>query len=377
MSQSYGNPDNTWEMILAGILALAVLWAIYTFRPQWVMGPWKVIRQAEVAMLSLAPMSGKAKQDVLVIKDFLSRTPAREITTETVSRVNVRLWEITRIPYSILLFWLAFVQMRRRAPHARLNMEGLIKSEARIRSHLRFFLHHRPDKEPDLLKGKWAMFMKPEEFAEAHGIIKGSTFLAERAEEQYIRQLGPAFAGFDAMTTPQRWVCAMFVACIINRRDLMERLIDHCNDAHAGGLWQWLARLRANRIANQLLKTHAQHEVVQRAVDSHHYTTTLLMRLYQEAKETGVLTTNLMPWLRLQDRVLFIALHEQGATVGTAPVASEAAGIESHFRYEYILKRKFKSPQVEGAIKGLRETLVAYGQLPGAEEEESSEAQAA
>lgn len=107
-------------------------------------------------------------------------------------------------------------------------------------------------------------------------------------------------------------------------------------------------------------------ESYKNAVRSHNFSHGVLLRLYRESSDLGVICTSRFTWLMLFNRRLFLTLNDDGAPEHSIEVTYERI----HFNAEIECGRKLKTPEVQHQVQEIKKRLLQKIDLADEELEE-------
>lgn len=95
-------------------------------------------------------------------------------------------------------------------------------------------------------------------------------------------------------------------------------------------------------------------EAYKRAVLNHNYSHGVILRLYRECADLGVICTSRFTWLMLFNRRLFLTLNDEGAPEHSIEVTYERV----HFNAEIECGRKLNKPEVQHQVQEIKKRLL-------------------
>lgn len=214
----------------------------------------------------------------------------------------------------------------------------------------------------DVKLGPWAMALTPMEFSKQHNLLKKDEFAPRVASNMEVPltatikkgearriltlQLGPYWAGFDALNPYTKALAAIFIAKLNRDRDGAVKLLKILNQSSVKGQLDLT-------LVPSLLNKHRNSELVRDIIPKHAYVTTMMASLLEAAREDGVLATADFLWLKPVDRRLWYILNN----IGRQTAFVEVAGVFAHWQVEKSLGRKCLMPMVEEAVKALEAAI--------------------
>jgi intracellular multiplication protein IcmP len=295
-----------------------------------------------------------------------ARVSAAQLTYNDLLILGASVGEWLRIPMAILLILLGilvYVSSTSRSFRRTYNMRDFIKLESQNWPQI------TPIKNIDLLKtdideGPWAMALTPMQFCKKYHLLEevrqqrregmsrkdwGKVEVVLKrgaANKLFAMQLGPLWTSTDRLPPYARALFAVFAARInADTKPAEKLLLQMAASAHSKNLNYAGVR--------ELLKKHEKTKLVQQAVQSHAYVTTVLATLLLLAREDGVQASADFLWLKPRDRRLWYTLN----TVGRQTPFIEVAGVFAHWLAEKEAGRKLVTPMVEEATNAVELAL--------------------
>jgi intracellular multiplication protein IcmP len=205
-------------------------------------------------------------------------------------------------------------------------------------------------------KGPWSMAMTPMQFAKRYHLLqeihtpggKGgkpiitATILRAESYQTFALQLGPLWPGFDKLNIYTKALFAAFAARANRDSDAATALLRHIASTSGSGKLDFTG-------TQELLDKHKSSKVVQRTIERHAYTLTVMASLIVAAREDGVLASSDFLWLKVVDRRMWFMLN----AIGRQTPHTEASGPFAHWLAEKELGRKISTPMVEEAVNAL------------------------
>ncbi len=188
---------------------------------------------------------------------------------------------------------------------------------------------------------------------------ENGTFYPERAYAAFVDQLGPAWAGFDALPFHTRVVAAVCCARIMEKPGDAATIFDA-----VGAAVRWTPEqpkkvdfVVSNEMMahiNSILLVASKDKEVLDIASRHHFVHGVMVALMIRARrQYGRLATSDFRWLKLCDRALFLTLNQEGRKTRW----TEAAGIAAHFEMELLAKKPLQIPAVVMAVTALHQSL--------------------
>lgn len=205
----------------------------------------------------------------------------------------------------------------------------------------------------DITQGPWAVSMTEWEFAEKYGLAqRGGAVNRDAARDIFIKQLGPLWAGPQALPVHARAILAAFILRIAGKK---EESLAAFRKMGATFATSGISGMDTSWV-DAALAAHGKHPNVRRVYERHAYVFTVMATMEQIARADGVLPSPLFIWLKTVDRRLWYTLNN----VGRYSFHVECAGIMSHWLFEKSVRQACPSPMVEKALDGFEEALTEY-----------------
>lgn len=294
-------------------------------------------------------------------RNWLRRAPVESITPDHIRIMTDVAVPPLRIVFTVLLGLMAIctiffghgTQYRRR-----LNLEGLMREQARSFPAIQPFLKFDPRKLPFRAPGQavpaqlplFAEALSPEEWVAYHEIpVNGTQLDAAAAHRALAQQLGKRWEGPQKLPLHMQGLFAAFALKHVRKRKDSEELFNQLALSwSADGGFKPSAKVRS-RIA-QVIKDPKIGGALQKYADQHAYVTTAMLRSLARAREEGgVIAPAIFLWLRGHDRTLWYPLNN----LGRKSFHAEAAGAMVHYTHEIIAGQKIPTPRFEEVIKNI------------------------
>ncbi len=214
----------------------------------------------------------------------------------------------------------------------------------------------------DIDTGPWAMAMTPMQFCKRNDLllevrperVQGMArsdwdrinvvLKRGQANRIFIMQLGTLWQGPNKLRPYERALFAAFAA-------------RHNSDSNGSKLLLQLAATCRGKMdfsgADELLKKHYNTKTIQKIVQSHAYTLTVMASMLEHARDDGVQASSDFLWLKPLDRRLWYVLN----TVGRQTPFIEVAGIFAHWVAEKEAEKRLVVPMVEEATNAVESAL--------------------
>ncbi len=354
-----GQSDNSmgilW-MIAAIFVAAAGVW--YGFKKNLV-SFYLTLKLWEISLVSVFTSKLEDVRTVILTTDPL------KFTFHEVSQIGEAVGNYLRFPFVLIIIVLAFIiyySNSTRSFKRAYDMAALANAEKANWPQITPVLGLKLNKVP-LDKGPWAMSMTPMEFCKRYKLLdeyraqpkEGSlqkdrhrievTLKRGKANKIFSMQVGALWPGLDKLAPHIRALFAVFAA-------------------RNGGDTKAAADLLASISASSqkkldfsgtdaLLKKHQGLKAVQKVMQTHGYTLTVMASMLEVAREDGVQASADFLWLKPVDRRLWYMLN----VVGRQTPFAEVAGPYAHWLAEKLLGRRLLVPMVEEATNALELVL--------------------
>ncbi|WP_119343489.1 type IVB secretion system coupling complex protein DotM/IcmP [Facilibium subflavum] len=246
----------------------------------------------------------------------------------------------------VLLLWFCYPKTKFQKT---LDMKSL---RASLENQLPYYnaLHYLEDnkKTPQ----KWSMALSPEAFAKHHGLLceddQGKVLWdGQKAHTVMVDQLGELWPGLEKLAVHQQIIFAILSAFALYAREEAESV-----------LYEISRKIKEDRKIdfNQyryLIEKYAKDQKIMTLIAGNAYTYTVFTSLLIHARKTGIVTTSTFLWLKYIDRRLWYVLNN----VGRQSVFCEAAAVRAHWLVERDVNRAIKTPMIDEAIVGLKDSL--------------------
>lgn len=271
------------------------------------------------------------------------------------------------------------------------NMETLMQNNVKVFPCMAPVAWRKLIDEP-LDAGPWRVARTPLQFAVEHGLIvdgagelvpkdlllntqtgfanakspllefgknKGVHLERAKAEAIVSRQLGQPFESFEGLPDYVKGLAAAFVAFGCGDKKGGQDMLDKMSLSFVEARGDQPMKLDTSGAA-ELYRRYESDPMLQHAVRNHtSYVTVWLCALLMFARRKGVIACSQFVWLRPVDRTLWYSLNQMGGRAGWA----EALGVWAHYQLEELVRNPVSIPDLELAIDGLEQELIATGFL--------------
>jgi intracellular multiplication protein IcmP len=104
------------------------------------------------------------------------------------------------------------------------------------------------------------------------------------------------------------------------------------------------------------VKKYGKHKIVRKYLKKHAYVYTMIYGMLIESRRLGVLEPAQFRWLRVVNRRLWLVVNN----AGRGGAFAEVGGVVSHYKTELRRTKGVERPQINAAIKGLREAVDGF-----------------
>lgn len=313
----------------------------------------------EISFLSIFTNRLDDVRTVILTSDY------SKLTFNEVSMLGEAVGNYLRFPLVIIIIVLAFIiyfSNSTRSFKRAYDMDALAKAEKVNWPQITPVLGLKLNKVP-LDKGPWAMSLTPMQFCKRYKLLdefrsqpkEGSlqkdrgrievTLKRGKANKIFSMQVGALWPGVEKAAPHVRALFAAFAAR---------------NAGDTKGAADLLAQISASSLkklnfsgADALINKHQNVKGVQKVLQTHGYTLTIMASMLEIAREDGVQASADFLWLKPIDRRLWYMLN----TVGRQTPFVEIAGPYAHWLAEKLLGRRLLVPMVEEATNALEVAL--------------------
>lgn len=265
------------------------------------------------------------------------------------------------------------------------NLDSFIDENKQIYPHLKLFgdldLINRPiDSLDDPVFG---MSLTCRQFASTNNLIKGweeledGSYLPILDEKETLQklhdQLGEPFSGIESMSEPQMLVMSAVISKVaatdpdMNAEQFKQAVKD--SDDIIAFLWSYFEEAEQAINAKdtefdltfpkKIINAYLRHPLVRRVIEKHAYSSTIIYRMFLEARRLGVLQPSEFRWLKYFDRQTWYVVNN----IGRQACFAEAAGVHCHYLYECASNEAILDPQLDKAFIALQNALADYKYL--------------
>lgn len=354
-----GQSDNSMGILwIVGAIFIfgAIIW--YAFKAA-IINFYLTIKLWEISLISIFTSRLDDVRTVIQTSDHA------KLSFNDVSLLGEAVGNYLRFPLVLIIIILAFViyfSNSTRSFKRAYDMTGLADAEKANWPQITPVIGLKLNKVP-LDKGPWAMSLTPMEFCKRYKLLdefraqpKEGTLQKDRgrievtlrrgkANKIFSMQVGALWPGFEKAAPHVRALFAVFAARNAGDTKSAEKLLAQISASS-------LKKLNFDG-ADALYKKHQNVKGVQRILQTHGYTLTVMASMLEIAREDGVQASADFLWLKPVDRRLWYMLN----TVGRQTPFVEVAGPYAHWLAEKILGRRLLVPMVEEATNALEISL--------------------
>ena len=201
--------------------------------------------------------------------------------------------------------------------------------------------------------GEWASAKKPQEIALEFNLLNNKSdnesLNRDKSLKYFAHQIGPLYTGLENLSIGHTALIGCFMARIMgDNNEAKYALLDISESfgKEANGKINFKPGL-------VLFEKYKDEPKIQKLIKQHAYVNTMIARLFEETKRTGVFITKYFLWLKPYDRQLYYTLNNLGREVSW----TECGGIIDHYQHEKLLGRPMAKLFIEKAVNGLQEEL--------------------
>ncbi len=354
-----GQPDNSMGILWiigAAFIAGAGIW--YGFKKN-IVSFYLTLKLWEIALVSV--FTHKLDD----VRTIIITTDPTKFTFHEVSLLGEAVGNYLRFPFVLIIVVLAFIiyySNSTRSFKRAYDMTALAEAEKANWPQITPVLGLKLNKVA-LDKGPWAMSLTPMEFCKRYKLLdefkavpkEGSlqkdrnrievTLRRGKANKIFSMQVGALWPGLDKLPPHIRALFAAFAAR---------------NGGDTKAAADLLAQISASSQkklnfsgADALCKKYQGLKAVQKVMEGHGYTLSVMASMLEIAREDGVQASADFLWLKPVDRRLWYMLN----TVGRQTPFAEVAGPYAHWIAEKRLGRRLLVPMVEEATNALEQVL--------------------
>lgn len=341
-------PGTVLVMGAALVIAAVFLWAAYGAKYSSLMGK---IRRYEMAVFAQFSQPAEVLHGKLV--ELNGRPLNFQQTRAMLGATGQYVRWLFIPPLAVFAFW-TWKRSYRRRYSTKHTMKSLARSQVEIWPEISPVVDIMDDLVAgDIRKGRWAVRATEWEFAVRHGLAKrGGSLDREKAHAVFNKQLGMPWTGPHQLPPHLKGLFAALLLRIGGERDKSTAAFRAMAVSMRGGD---VKKLDIS-FADDAIKKHLGHPLVQRILNSHAFVYTVMATALQVARADGVLASTFMTWVRPVDRRLWYTLNG----VGRQTPCVEWAGIFAHWVFEKSVKRMCVTPMTQKAVDGLAEALADY-----------------
>lgn len=252
----------------------------------------------------------------------------------------------------------------------KLDLEGLIRRQAKSFSVIAPFVNFNPAKQPPRPPGSavpaelplFAEALGPEEWLAYHSIPAPDGKIDEvAAKKAFEQQLGERWVGPKALKPYQQILLASFMLKAARQRSEADDMLGRLALCWSEKGLRLSRDRKLLREARRILRNSEIADKTLKQINRHAFVTTALLRALHFARsEGGVLAPAQFLWLRGHDRALWYPLNN----LGRQSFHVEALGAMSHFKSERMTQRPIPVPKVKDAVQTIKEHMTSRQARP-------------
>ena len=405
--QGGGQKSFTWDdpAILLGIIVVlyAMCWGAWHFAHDKISSAYAYVRYIEfwlpsvLGKLTALPGISSIHQWVqeMCVPGSLAGACQRDFATMTWGDITSSSLFVNGFLFVLMLVWAVrmFIRINKTHPKLRFSKTHNIKSyvqEGKAQyPHLRMFAELDLIAQP-LDHPVFGMSQTSRQFAYVHLLINGWQAQADRswvpsldrvkATEAMRRQLGQHWTRVDNLTPAETLLIAIALPRVVATDTALddnaykaamadsEDMLAWCWDQFKAPVdkgrkgtaeadpYAWLKPEIPLEVPRKIILKYIKHPNASAILHAHAFVRTIIFAMFFQARRLGVLPPAEMRWLRFYDRDLWYALQ----TIGRQAGFPEAPGILSHFLYECKAGLSLAEPQLDKAVNGLEQAMLAF-----------------
>lgn len=354
-----GQPDNSMGILwIIGAIFIFGGGIWYVFKKN-IVSFYFTIKLWEIAAISLFTHRLDDVRTVILTTD------PNKFSFNDVAQLGQAVGDYLRIPFVLIIVILAFIiyfSNSTRIFKRTYDMHALANAEKVNWPQITPVLELKLNKE-NIDKGPWAMAVTPMQFCKRNKLLdeykaqpKEGVSQKDRnrievtlrrgpANKVFSMQLGSLWPGLDKLPPHIRALFAVFAARNAGETKVAADLLAQISASS-------VKKLNFSGV-DALCKKHQGIKTIQKIMQSHGYTLTVMASMLEAAREDGVQASADFLWLKPVDRRLWYMLN----TVGRQTPFVEVAGPFAHWVAEKQLGRRLLVPMVEEATNALELVL--------------------
>lgn len=171
----------------------------------------------------------------------------------------------------------------------------------------------------------------------------------EKTKIVFENQLGEVWTGASDQSPYIKGLYAALISFTAGDKDSCMALLEQFNRSWTPPKKKIIGSRKAfinTKGVNKIIEKYEMDEQVQKIINAHAYTTTIMPSLLEAARKKGRLGTSLFLWLKVVDRGLWYSLNQEGGQCSW----SESAGPRAHKLAENAVKGPIHQPLVQMAV---------------------------
>lgn len=241
--------SNAMFVIVLAMMIMLFLYLPEHFQTNFYLNIWRIAKLWELQLFNntIGPF----------LPSFISEAPALyELRLEHLERPDItyaHIYDVERMTmarygfvFPIILAVYAWRTIKLKSEcRGMLTLEDLIRVQAQNFPFIKHNIVHNPLDDPrlDVTRGKYAMRIKPLEFAKREGMITLDTSVTDREEQRYffneevfieygLKSMGSRFTGFDDLRKEESWMMASFLIFLHGDLDAYYELLGRFSEVH-------------------------------------------------------------------------------------------------------------------------------------------------
>jgi hypothetical protein len=247
----------------------------------------------------------------------------------------------------------------------------------------------------DITEGVYSIRLKELKYCTLNNILvkqdiedKNYIFQRDVAIDKFKKQMGPLYYGTDSMLDQERWLLAAFLLFVSNSKEFafdimgdasfyyndemkkeeVNQRVKYVLDSFKAGESKFPAPTFAEKLHSWSIGEGFKikgdetdykfgQNVLVKTEKKHAYTYTLLMGVFEQAKDMGEFSAAKFTWIKTYNRELHFSLLDVGME-GNGSI--EAAGPETHYQAELAFEKKLSNPEIILYVDYLQDKMKEY-----------------
>lgn len=366
-NHSNGNSSSADDTLIIFLVVIAILFAIVYFSFPILKEFLLTVKMWQMQIIALIHPSAENLQILKNLKEIPSYNWTTAQMMEAGNKANYYL-----LPFFLIFVYITSVVLKKQAyqvwRHGKsYSPKELLMQEKKVWKYLEPIAHLNLLQQ-DPTEGEWASAKKPQEIALEYKLLDdkndNESLNKEKALKYFSSQLGNLYTGADNMPIALKALAGCFMSAIISKslpKEELEKPENQYLNFESKFAFLDIAESFGKDAKGNvnfepglaLFEKYKSYPKIKKMIHQHAYIYTVMARLFDETKKTGVVTTKYFIWLKPYDRRLYYMLNSIGREVSW----TECAGIRNHYQYELALQRPIAKVFAEEAVDGLAEEL--------------------